>query len=256
MTGLEILVFAVAGFAGGVVTGLVGASAVIIATPILLLFTDMSVYTAIGITLASDVACSAAAAAVYRRHKNIDLTHAPFVLGFAFLGVVLGSVISVPIPNTIFALILGVLIISSGISIATKSQGLWERLRPGGVRLSVLLALASVGIGLQAGVLGVGGGLMILTLLVVLLGYRMHVAIGTSIVYMIGIAAIGAALHYAAVPFSLTALLVMATAGALGAGLTALLANRINERPLAIIAGTLVGLAGVAVVVEKMDGLV
>lgn len=68
MTIISILVILTAGWGAGVVTGLVGASAAVIVTPMLVTFLGYPAYTAIGISLATDVFASAASARTYYKH--------------------------------------------------------------------------------------------------------------------------------------------------------------------------------------------
>ncbi|MFW6230241.1 MAG: TSUP family transporter, partial [Halanaerobium sp.] len=70
---LEILIILTAGFGAGVVTGLVGASAVVIVTPFLVTFLGYDPYSAIGISLATDVVASSVSAFTYKKHGNINI---------------------------------------------------------------------------------------------------------------------------------------------------------------------------------------
>ncbi len=83
----------------------------------------------------------------------------------------------------------------------------------------------------------------------------MHEAIGTSIVLMACIALIGAVAHYLYQPFSLV--MIGATSGGamLGAGASALIANRLKENTLRLIAGIVFVLLGTALTVWFVVGL-
>jgi hypothetical protein len=62
---IEILVILLAGWGAGVVTGLIGASAVAVVTSSLVTFLGYSPYEAIGVSLATDVVASLTAAYTY-----------------------------------------------------------------------------------------------------------------------------------------------------------------------------------------------
>ena len=66
----EYIIIFLAGWGAGVVTGLIGASAVAVVNPMLVIFLGYNVYHAIGIGLSVDVFSSSASAAIYKRFGN------------------------------------------------------------------------------------------------------------------------------------------------------------------------------------------
>ena len=70
---ITIIVCLIAGCGAGLGTGFAGMSAAVVITPILTTFLDMSVYSAIGIALASDILASAVSAYTYHKNDNIDI---------------------------------------------------------------------------------------------------------------------------------------------------------------------------------------
>ena len=69
---IPYLIFLLAGFATGIVTGLVGASAIVVFIPIILLFLNYSLFALIGVSLSVDVFVSLLAMVIYRRFHHID----------------------------------------------------------------------------------------------------------------------------------------------------------------------------------------
>ena len=67
------LVFLLAGFATGIITGLVGASSIVVFIPIVLLFLNYSIFALIGVGLAVDAFITLFAIFIYRKFHNIDL---------------------------------------------------------------------------------------------------------------------------------------------------------------------------------------
>ena len=116
----------------------------------------------------------------------------------AALGVIIGTQIAVYVPSRTLKIIFGIACIGVGIYMtysSIKSKGKMpprvtvdqvERLEHG-VKLGGLMFLA----GIATGVCGFGGGIYYMPILNVL-GYPMHIAIGTSSTQMIPVAAIGA----------------------------------------------------------------
>ncbi|MCX6751129.1 MAG: TSUP family transporter [Candidatus Pacearchaeota archaeon] len=88
------LVFLLAGFATGIITGLVGASAIVVFVPIILLFLSYSLFALIGVSLAVDVFVSLLAMIIYRKFHHIDFKTGFYLVIPAVLGAVLGSYLS------------------------------------------------------------------------------------------------------------------------------------------------------------------
>lgn len=252
---LEIITLIASGFGAGLVTGLMGASAVIVAAPLLIIVIGIAPYVAVGLSLATDVFASVTATAVYHRNRNVDVKNAILVLLFALVGVVLGSVVSVDFPSVLLGLAMGFGAVISGFSIMFRRDVSDGGIVTGGTGRTLLASTAGFLLGLVAGVFGAGGGVMILLVLMLIFGYRMHVAIGTSVLFMAVIALLGAIVHYVAVPFPISSLALMAVGGIAGAGVSSIVANRLSERVLKRTVGTVVVLLGVTLVVEKLLAL-
>jgi hypothetical protein len=71
--------------------------------------------------------------------------------------------------------------------------------------------------GVLSGMLGIGGGAIMVPALVLIFGYDMHLAIGTSLAVIVPIAVIGASIHYLHESVSLSAVLVMSSGAIIGA---------------------------------------
>ena len=107
-----------------------------------------------------------------------------------------------------------------------------------------ILSLIGLIIGLNAGIFGAGGGMMLLAVLIFILGYNLHMAIGTSILIMVFIAFFGSATHYYYKPFSLIFLLIAAIWGFIGARYSSIIANLTSEKNLKTVVGVLFALLG------------
>jgi len=117
----------------------------------------------------------------------------------AAVGVILGTQVAVYVPSAVLKKIFGIACVGVGIYMtyaSVKGRGKIpprvtvdqvEKLEHGG-KLGVLMFLA----GVATGLCGFGGGIYYMPILNVL-GYPMHIAIGTSSAQMVPVAAIGAA---------------------------------------------------------------
>ncbi|MGM0410708.1 MAG: sulfite exporter TauE/SafE family protein [Bacillota bacterium] len=237
---MEFLIILLAGWGAGIITGLVGASAVVIVTPILITFLGYSPYTAIGISLATDVIASSVSAITYKKHGNIDLKNG---LGIAFTTVtaaLIGSYFSEGVnPNALGGLS-GLMIIFMGVSFTKNTlneqiENFKEKFNLSFFRDHKVLSsiLAGTYIGLFSGFLGAGGGIMILVILTFVLEYKLHMAIGTSVLIMTFTALSGAGGHFffeQSIPY--WELAISSSGAFIGAYLAAHYANEISEKKL------------------------
>lgn len=193
---IQIIVCLIASIFAGVGTGFVGMSAAVAITPMLIGFLDVDHFVATAIALASDVLASAIAAIMYGKHKNIDIKNGlPLlftVLAFTIGGTIAGYYISntamgIGTICTIFLMGLKLLIFP------TKSSNKKKELSRKH-KLLVSLGFGAI-IGFVCGFVGAGGGMMLLLVLTVFLGYEMHQAVGTSVFVMTFSAMVGSGFH-------------------------------------------------------------
>lgn len=245
---IESAVLLIAGLGAGLITGLLSASAVIFAAPVMIIFLNISPYNAIGISLAVDVFASSTASFVFYKNNNLHLKKSFPLLFTALIFVLIGSYVSQFIPqhNLAWATGLGTLFV--GITIYNRKTNIHLPLDTN----TIYVILAGIFIGLFAGIMGAGGGLMILFALVNLLGYKTHEAIGTSILIMIFIALFGSIAHYTYSPFKIYYLVLAALGGILGAYISAVIANRMNEKRLTRLIGIVLIALGIALFANSL----
>ena len=245
-----IMILLLAGVLAGAVTGLAGASAVVVMAPILILILHMDAYTAIGLSLCTDVIASLVAAKVYHKNKNVNLIPAIPLLLFAFVGITLGSYISVSFPSSLLSGATGMGILAIGILIIVRKNKkkkplkILNKINENKTLKYAILSLIGLIIGLVGGIFGAGGGMMLLAALIFFLGYTLHMAIGTSVLIMAFMAFFGAATHYYYKPFSLIFLLIAVIGGFFGARYSSIIANLASERKLKLIVGIVFAILG------------
>ena len=103
---VEILVLFFAGWGAGVVTGLIGASAVVFMAPIMVVYLGYGSYEAIGASLATDVFASATSTYVYLRAGNIRVGQGLLIACATVTGAVIGSWASSFLPQASLATLL------------------------------------------------------------------------------------------------------------------------------------------------------
>ena len=253
---ISLIVVIVAGISAGVVTGLVGASAVMVMAPLLIIFTGMEAYVAIGLSLCTDVIASLFAAKVYYKNKNINLTSIIPLLFFSFIGITAGSYLSLYIPSSDLSGVTGVAIFFIGLLFITKSHSkkqefhFFEKIKNSKKKRILTLSILGLVIGLISGTFGAGGGMMMLVVLVFLLDYTMHTAIGTSIAVMVIMAFFGAISHFYYKPFSIFFLIIACIGAFFGAVFSAKIANKMSETKLRRLVGFILAILGLALTVK------
>jgi len=100
----------------------------------------------------------------------------------------------------------------------------------------------------MCGIFGAGGGGMILLILIFVLRYPVHVAVGTSSFIMMITAASGTVGYALQENIDVYAALIASATALLAAGLGALVANRVSERTLGRAIGAVLTALGVAMV--------
>ena len=189
--------YIIAGLGAGIVTGLAGLSAAVVITPILVSLCGWQSYDAVTVALASDVLASLLSAYTYAKNKNIDLKRGSLVTITAFIGTIIGSycgfLFSQSSPDG-----LGYLSMLTTILLGIKF--LWKPVTGGqditssapSKQKTILAMILGCLIGWVCGFTGSGGGVLMLTVFTVVLGYNLKVAVGTSTMIMSLVALTGA----------------------------------------------------------------
>ena len=119
---LSVIILFLAGIGAGIVTGLVGASAVMVAAPLLIIFLDYPAYLAIGLALSIDVFASLTSTFIYYKHGRLKIKRSLILLISALIAVLIGSYFSKNIPSGNLGFITGIGIILAGVSITIKKK--------------------------------------------------------------------------------------------------------------------------------------
>ncbi|MCM1988204.1 sulfite exporter TauE/SafE family protein [Oceanirhabdus seepicola] len=259
MSIISIIVILIAGWGAGLVTGLVGASAAVIVTPMLVTFLGYPAYTAIGISLATDVFASSASARTYYKHGNIDIKNGISMAIMAVVGAIIGSLISKYIPDNALGggsgfvtLIMGIQFIRTPMNV--KIKRFKEKFDLAFFDDKKVLASILFGtlIGLICGIVGAGGGIMILFILTFILGYDMKTAVGTSVLIMACTALSGSIGHFIHSGFPIKEIAIASIGGLIGARMASKFANLASEEKLSKIVGIVFIVLGSIMTVQKI----
>lgn len=254
------IVYLLAGLGAGTVTGLAGLSAAVVITPLLVSVCGWESYNAVTVALASDVLASLLSAYTYYKNKNIDLKNGSLVTITAFAGTLIGSycgyLFSQAQPDG-----LGYLSMATTVFLGIKF--LWKPITSGAdasdgqhtlSRQKTILAMVlGCGIGWVCGFTGSGGGILMLTVFTMVLGYNLKVAVGTSTMIMSLVALTGAVSHVlmGAVVQPLPAAVTILSC-LFGAWVSAKFANRCEIRRLNRVVGIVLMILGIVTILIKI----
>ncbi|MDP2672445.1 MAG: sulfite exporter TauE/SafE family protein [Nanoarchaeota archaeon] len=254
---MESLIFILAGFVTGIITGIIGASSIVAFIPIILLFLDYNAFSLIGASLALDVFVALVVFLMYRKYHHIKFKIGIFLSIFAVIGAVIGSYVSISLPQSELFAITGLITIFTGVGLfrrkrkfkpvtklefnfSLKSLKFW---------LAILL---SFGVGLIGGGLGAAGGISLLLLLILLFRFEIHEAIGTSVFIMFFIALAGSLTHFYLINFPITLLIFAIAGGISGAIISARFANLFKEEKLNKLAGLILIILGLVTFLREL----
>ncbi len=248
---MEYIVYIIGGLMAGIATGLVGLSAATIIAPLFVTALKMNPYVAIGIALASDVFASALSAANYIKHKNIHLFNAVSLAIPVVLFTIIASYFSKDTNPENLGGLVNIFVIFLGLRflvfpLAGNADNKLLHLTKSKVLQSILWGAI---IGSINGYFGAGGGLSMLAILTVVLGYDLKNGVGTSVFIMTFTAFVGAAAHIIFgggtlwIPLVVTSISAMA-----GANLSSNYANTIESEKLNKIIGTFLVIFGIVLV--------
>jgi uncharacterized membrane protein YfcA len=218
---------AVVGVLAGFLAGIFGVGGGILIVPGLVLLAGMTQRLAHGTSLAAVVPISISSAISYAIHGNIDWPVAVALAIGAVGGAVIGTRLLNVLPHRTLGFAFAALLLATALRlfIATDADG------RGGITVPSFLALLAIGLitGILAGLLGVGGGIVMVPAMIVLFGIPPVVAKGTSAAVIIPTAIMGTWRNRTKGNTDLRAALVIGLAGIVTAAIGSVVAGRMSD---------------------------
>lgn len=249
---ITIIVCLLAGCGAGLGTGFAGMSAAVVITPMLVTFIGMPAYSAIGIALASDVLASGVSAYTYHRNKNIDIKNGLVMMLAVLIFTFVGSFIASFVPNdamggtsVFMTTLMGIKFIVKPVNTTKEAM---NSVSP--KKRLVQSIIFGMLIGFICGFVGAGGGMMMLMILTMVLGYELKTAVGTSVFIMTFTALTGAISHFiidSKTP-DLLVLILCILFTLTFARIGAVIANKVSSRTLNRATGIILVTLGVVVI--------
>ena len=248
------------GCVSGVYVGIASGTAEPFIIPLMTIIIGSSIYQAIGTNLFIDCMIGLSAGIIFLLRGHVKLKP---VLILAVTGVVfsvIGSFFSTGVREVDLKFLIAIVLIMFGIMLIRGGIKKNIELVENKVNLSSLrnhkgltfLIFGSI-IGFSSGFVGMGSSGSITILLIFIMGYDLHTAIGTSLLMMSFIAFSGMMVHGFILGDIVLQSALIAGIGAVIGGVTgSLLANRINEDILGRVIGLIITLLGCSVLIELL----
>jgi uncharacterized membrane protein YfcA len=180
----ELLTASVVGAVAGVLSGLFGVGGGVVIVPGLVLLGRMEQRRAHGTSLAAIVPIAVAGAAGYALEGAVDWPAAAILVAGAAAGTFAGTHFLRRLPDRALRVIFAMFMLAAAVTLPFEATGTAQRGDLDVVALVILLAVGVVA-GVLAGLLGVGGGIVMVPALVLLLALSQPVAKGTSLAVII-----------------------------------------------------------------------
>jgi hypothetical protein len=244
---VEILTLIVMGVFSGVVSGMTGASGVMIMIPLLTTFFGFPIFVAIGTSLMADVISSGPISFTYHKNKNLDIKTGLLLGGGALLGA------QAAVKNISFLpedwVVFGIALFMVGLGLRMWRDGFRKDFEPPRwkqpaflthpVWRSVTCLVLGFSLGLMTGFFGAGGGIIIFIVLYFLLRIDLKTSIGTAAFVMIMSSLSGAIGHWTIGNLDWQTGLIIGAAATFGGVMSAYLANKTGEQFLSRVIGVL-----------------
>ena len=255
----EFLICALAGIGAGVATGFAGLSAAVYISPILVTFLGIPSYEAIGIALASDVLASGASSLTYYRHGNINIKKCIPLLVSVITFAIIGSIAGFFFSSTDFgdtAMTYWTVAVSFFMGMSFLLRPSSNSGRTGAITKSrtIMAILFGIYTGFVCGFQGTGGGMMMLFILTMVMGYELKTAVGTSVFIMTFSALIGAVSHFTinGMP-DLRQLAICVIFTLVAAQISASVANKIRVSSCNLVIGVLLTVSGIIMLLVNLS---
>jgi len=239
-------VIVLVGLAAGLLSGIFGVGGGILIVPGLVFFAKMDQRRAHGTSLAAVLPISISSLVTYWAHDHVDWPVALFLAVGAVAGALLGTKLLKTVKHEVLSMGFAAVLIVSAVRLYWSTSG------SGRDQLTLLICIALIAVGVAtgvlAGLLGVGGGVIMIPAMMVLLGLPNVIAKGTSLAVIIPTAITGTFRNRSASNVDMRAAVIVGVGGIfsaiaggwISARLSESLSNALFATLLVVVAGRLV----------------
>jgi uncharacterized membrane protein YfcA len=252
-----IAILIISGFASGLFIGIGSGTCSMILLPVYTIFIGRPIHEAIGSSLIVDAIVGAIAGSVFYKKGNVNLKSVGVLGLFGVIGAIIGSQFTKSVPETSLLFLTGIVLITFGTNlviygIKTNIDFIHSKISFEKIKDNQLISFIILGfvLGAISGFMGIGGGGFIAIILIFVLRYDAHVAIGTSLIMLSIIAAAGGIGHLFINDFFLDAIFYSGLSAGFGAFIGSTYSNKIDEDKLGRVIGFVVVIMGATVLLR------
>jgi len=255
--------FILIGLLSGIVSGMTGASGVMILIPVLTSFFGYSLYEAIGTSLMADIISSPFIAYTYHKNNNLDIKAAIWLI----LGAVVGAQVGVE-GTHIFpdAWVIAAFSISLfGLGIKFWHDGVLQKFREkekdskpwieGTSRRVIAGLILGFLLGVMTGIFGAGGGILYFLVLHFILQLDLKTSIGTAAFAMIASSVSAAWGHWQGGNINVEMGILLGASAAIGGMLSGYIATHTSEATLSKVVGGIFIALSIVMFVMRFTGV-
>ena len=251
---LTIILLIASGFGSGLFVGIGSGTTAAIMITCLTVLLNHSVHDAIGTSLLIDGVIGGIAGLVFLIRDNVNIRPAILLISTGAIGSFIGSRFTSAAPESGLLFFMGSLLILIGCNFIIK--GLQRNINYIGSKIKVELLRENKTVffiifgfiaGFGSGFSGMGIAGVIALVLILILDYKIHTAIGTALLMMFFISGSGSIGHILNNEIVFRAALIAGSAAAVGSVSGALVANKINEDKLGRLIGAIIVILGIAI---------
>jgi uncharacterized membrane protein YfcA len=254
---LENLILILSSFGTGIAVGTASGTAGVFMIPCLSIFIGFSIHEAIGTSLFLDCIIGATAGIIFFKHGNVKIWPVMIIAVVGAIFAYIGSFFTSGTSELFLTVLIGGFLVFFGVNLLVNGvrkniDFIEKKINFNFLRKNRILFLFFIAmpIGLVSGFAGMGSSGIVAVLLIFLLGYNLHMAIGTSLFTMSFIAGSGALAHYLNNEIILSVVFIAGTSVFLGAVVGSKIANRIDENRLGRLIGLVILVLGFVVLVK------
>jgi len=219
---------AIVGVGAGMLGGLFGVGGGLIIVPGLVAWAGMERRLAHGTSLAATLPIAVASLITYLIHGNIDWPVAFFLSIGAIGGAIIGTHLLRVVPKNVLIMVFVITVLATATRLLLSSES------DGRTDLTVALALLLVAVGVVtgtlAGMLGIGGGVILVPAMVVFLGMVPVVAKGTSVAVIVPTSIMGTIRNRKHANVDIRAAVIIGLFGAVMAVVGGTIANGLSDQ--------------------------
>lgn len=219
---------AIVGVGAGLLGGLFGVGGGLVIVPGLVAWAGMERRLAHGTSLGAAVPIAIASLLTYLAHGNIDWPVALFLSIGAIGGAVIGTHLLRVVPKNVLIMVFAITVLATAtrLLLSSESDGRTDLT----AAMAVLLVLVGVVAGTLAGMLGIGGGVILVPAMVVLLGMVPVVAKGTSVAVIVPTSIMGTIRNRKHANVDIRAATIIGLVGAAAAAVGGTIANGLSDQ--------------------------